>query len=135
MNQNAISISNLTRQFGDIKALNNITLTIQSNEIFGFLGSNGAGKTTTIRILLGLLPPTTGQVRVIGFDPKTQGTEIRTRCGALLEHTGLYERLSAYENLDFYGRIWHLPTQQRAHRIQELLESIELWDRRNESHP
>jgi ABC-2 type transport system ATP-binding protein len=132
MNTNVISITNLTRQFGDRKALSNINLAIQPGELFGFLGSNGAGKTTTIRILLGLLPPTSGKVTVLGFDPQTHGAEIRTRCGALLEHTGLYERLSAYENLDFFGRIWHLPTQQRARRVQELLESIELWDRRNE---
>lgn len=132
MNKEIITISHLTRQFGDRKALNDISLAIHPGEIFGFLGSNGAGKTTTIRILLGLLMPTSGDVQVFGLGPQTHGAEIRTRSGALLEHTGLYERLNAYENLDFYGRIWHLSAAQRAHRVQELLESIDLWDRRNE---
>jgi ABC-2 type transport system ATP-binding protein len=132
MNQNVISITNLTRQFGSHKALTEVNLTLQAGDLFGFLGSNGAGKTTTIRILLGLLSPTSGEVRVLGFDPQTHGADIRLRSGALLEHTGLYERLSAYENLDFYARIWRLSKLQRACRVQELLESIELWDRRNE---
>ena len=132
MNTTAIQIKNLTRRFGELTALNDISLEIPQGEIFGFLGSNGAGKTTTIRILLGLLPATSGEIRVLGFDPKTQATQIRTSSGALLEHTGLYERLSAWENLDFYGRIWHMPNLERGKRIQSLLESIELWERRNE---
>lgn len=132
MNSYAISISNLTRRFGSRTALQDINLDIPCGEIFGYLGSNGAGKTTTIRILLGLLSATSGSVRVLGLDPHTQGVEVRARSGALLEHTGLYERLSAFENLDFYGRIWRLPAPVRTRRIQELLESIDLWDRKNE---
>jgi len=132
MNHYAITLSNLTRRFGSRTALQDINLEIPSGEIYGYLGSNGAGKTTTIRILLGLLSATSGSARVFGLDPQSQGAEVRTRCGALLEHTGLYERLSAYENLNFYGSIWHLSASVRARRIQELLESIELWDRKNE---
>lgn len=132
MNPFTINTQNLTRRFGERLALNNVSFQVNTGEIFGYLGSNGAGKTTTIRILLGLLPPTSGNLTVLGMDPVSQSTEIRSRCGALLEHTGLYERLSAYENLDFYGRIWRLPSAARFKRIQELLESIGLWERRNE---
>jgi ABC-2 type transport system ATP-binding protein len=132
MSNNAIEIQQLTRKFGELIALDNISLEIPYGEIFGYLGSNGAGKTTTIRILLGLIAPTSGQVRVLGLNPQTQGDEIRTRSGALLEHTGLYERLTALENLDFYGRIWKLSELFRAQRIQQLMESVHLWDRRNE---
>jgi len=100
--------------------------------IFGFLGPNGAGKTTTIRLLLGLLEPTEGRVEVLGFDTKTQADEIRCRTGALLEHSGLYERLSAEDNLEFYGRIWHMPANARHTRIKELLTHLGLWERRKE---
>jgi ABC-2 type transport system ATP-binding protein len=132
MSNNVIEVNQLTRKFGELTALDNISLEISNGEIFGYLGSNGAGKTTTIRILLGLIAPTSGQVRVLGLDPQTQGDEIRTHSGALLEHTGLYERLTALENLDFYGRIWKLPEPYRLQRIQQLMESVHLWDRRNE---
>ena len=132
MNQNAIEINHLTRTFGHLTAIDDISLEIPHGEIFGFLGSNGAGKTTTIRILLGLLSPTSGIVHVMGFDPLTQGEEVRANSGALLEHNGLYERLTAYENLDFFGRIWKLPAKIRANRVKQLLESIHLWERRNE---
>jgi len=80
--------------------------------IFGFLGPNGAGTTTTIRMLLGLLEPTDGQAEVLGFDTRTQADEVRTRTGALLEHSGIYEHLSAEDNLEFYGRVWHLPATE-----------------------
>ncbi len=87
--------------------------------MFGFLGPNGAGKTTTIRLLLGLLEPTSGQAEVLGCNLRTHADEIRARCGALLEHNGIYERLSAYQNLDFYARVWHLPAAERQARITE----------------
>jgi ABC-2 type transport system ATP-binding protein len=133
MNTSIIQTNHLCRRFGDITALKDVSLDIPAGSIFGYLGLNGAGKTTTIRILLGLLPPTSGKVSVLGLDPATHAAEIRAHSGALLEHTGLYERLSAWENLDFYGRIWHITAPQRGRRIQELLESIGLWERRSES--
>jgi ABC-2 type transport system ATP-binding protein len=80
-------------------------LEIPAGIVFGFLGPNGSGKTTTIRLLLGLLDPARGRAEVLGFDTRTQADEIRERSGALLEHVGLYERLSAEDNLEFYGRI------------------------------
>ncbi len=128
----AIRTENLTRQFATVRAVDNLSIEIPAGTIFGFLGPNGAGKTTTIRLLLGLLEPTVGSANVLGFDTRTHADEIRTRCGALLEYTGLYERLSAEDNLDFYGRIWHIPTTERKARIKEMLEHIGLYDRRKE---
>ncbi len=85
--------------------------------MFGFLGPNGAGKTTAIRVLLGLIDPSAGHAEVLGLDTRRDGSAVRTRCGALLEHPGLYERLSAYDNLDFYGRAWRIPRRDRHERI------------------
>ncbi|MEW6243762.1 MAG: ABC transporter ATP-binding protein [Bacillota bacterium] len=95
-------------------------------------GPNGSGKTTTIRLLLGLLEPTSGGASVLGFDVCKKADEVRKRCGALLEHSGLYERLSALDNLEFYGRVWQIPAPERRARIKELLQHLDLWDRRKE---
>ena len=100
--------------------------------IFGFLGPNGSGKTTTINMLLGLLEPTDGRAEVQGFDTRTQAGEIRACTGALLEHHGLYEQLSAEDNLEFYGRIWRLPPAERQARIKGLLTRMGVWERRKE---
>jgi ABC-2 type transport system ATP-binding protein len=96
------------------------------------LGPNGAGKTTTIRLLLGLLEPTAGRAKVLGFDTRTQADEVRTHTGALLEHSGLYEQLSAEDNLEFYGRVWRIPAAERRARIKELLTHMGVWERRKE---
>ncbi|HEU0292940.1 MAG TPA: ABC transporter ATP-binding protein [Anaerolineales bacterium] len=100
--------------------------------VFGFLGPNGAGKTTTIHLLLGILEPSQGWARVLGFDTRTQADEIRKKSGALLEFSGLYERLSAEDNLDLYGRIYRMSSPERKARAKELLTHLELWDRRKE---
>ncbi len=102
--ETAISTEDLTRRFGDVLAVDGLTLHVPRGIIFGFLGPNGSGKTTTIRLLLGLLEPTAGRAEVLGYDTQAQADRIRERTGALLEHAGLYERLSAYENLIFYAR-------------------------------
>lgn len=128
----AIRIENLSRSFGSVKALNRLSLDVERGTVFGFLGPNGSGKTTTIRLLLGLLEPDDGRAEVLGLDTRTQAEQIRTRCGALLEYSGLYERLSAADNLDYYGRIWHMGKSDREDRIQELLEPLDLFDRRAE---
>jgi len=109
-----------------------VTLEVERGAIFGFLGPNGAGKTTMIRLLLGLLEPTSGTATVLGHDVRRDADAIRTQTGALLEHTGLYERLSAADNLDYYGRIWHMPAATRRARIEELLTHLGLWERRRE---
>lgn len=116
-----------------LRALDDFTLEAPAGIVFGFLGPNGAGKTTTIRLLLGLLEPTSGAAEVLGFDARKQSQQIRERTGALLEHSGLYERLSAYDNLDLFARIWHLRAADRRARIRELLDQFGLWDRRDDS--
>jgi len=133
MTEFAIRTENLTRSFGTVQAVDKLTVEVPSGIIFGFLGPNGAGKTTTIHLLLGLLEPTDGQAKVLGFDTQTQADEIRQRTGVLLEHSGLYERLSAEDNLEFYGRIWHLPPPTRKSRTKELLDHLCLWERRKET--
>jgi ABC-2 type transport system ATP-binding protein len=107
-------------------------LEVPAGIVFEFLGPNGAGKTTTIHLLLGLLEPTAGQARVLGFDTRTQADAIRAHSGALLEFAGLYERMSAQDNLDLYGRIYRMPESARRARIKELLTHLDLWERRQD---
>jgi len=132
MTMTAIRMENLRRDFGAVRAVDGLTLEVPAGTVFGFLGPNGAGKTTTIRLLLGLLEPTAGQATVLGFDTRTQAAEIRERTGALLEHAGLYEQLSAEENLEFYGRAWRLSAVERQGRVREVLTEMGLWERRKE---
>jgi ABC-2 type transport system ATP-binding protein len=122
----------LTRDFQKTRAVDALNIEVTRGTVFGFLGPNGSGKTTTIRMLLGLLEPTSGKAEVLGFDVSTESEKIRLRSGALLEYSGIYERLSAADNLELYGRIWQMPAGERRARIKELLESFGLWDRRKE---
>jgi ABC-2 type transport system ATP-binding protein len=137
MTQVAIRTQGLCRDFaaeaGVVRAVDNLSLEVPASTVFGFLGPNGAGKTTTIRLLLGLLEPTGGRAEVLGYDSRTQGHEIRSMSGALLEHSGVYEQLSAEENLEFYGRVWRLSDAERKDRIKELLTHLGLWERRGDS--
>jgi ABC-2 type transport system ATP-binding protein len=128
----AIRIDNLSRDFGPVKALDKLSLEVPSGSIFGFLGPNGSGKTTTIHLLLGLLEPTGGRAEVLGFDTQKQGDAVRARTGALLEHAGLYEQMTAEENLEFHGRINRLSAAERQSRMKELLSQFDLWERRRE---
>jgi ABC-2 type transport system ATP-binding protein len=98
--------------------------------VFGFLGPNGAGKTSTLRLLLGLLRATSGVVRVLGLDPASAAQGVRARLGVLLEHDGLYDRLTALGNLDYYARIFRVASP--AARIEELLRGAGLWERRHD---
>jgi ABC-2 type transport system ATP-binding protein len=128
----AIRTDNLTRDFGTVRALDGLSLEVPSGSIFGFLGPNGSGKTTTIHLLLGLLEPSSGRAEVLGFDTGKQGDEVRSRTGALLEHAGLYEQLSAEDNLEFYARIHRLASGESQTRIKELLTQFDLWERRQD---
>jgi ABC-2 type transport system ATP-binding protein len=132
MSEPIIRIEHLSRSFGAVKALDDLSLEVPAGIVFGFLGPNGAGKTTTIHLLLGLLEPSAGQASVLGFDSRNQAEAIRARCGALLEFAGLYERISAEDNLDLYGRIYRIPAPVRQARIKELLTHLDLWDRRRD---
>lgn len=133
MSDNVIETRGLTMDFKSVRALDGLSITVPSGVVFGFLGPNGAGKTTTLRLLLGLLEPSGGEAAVLGHNIRSESDTIRSLSGALLEHNGLYERLNAWDNLDFYGRIWHMGKRQRHERIEELLTHFGLWDRRHES--
>jgi ABC-2 type transport system ATP-binding protein len=132
IDSNAIVIENLTCKFGDLIAVDHLSLCVPKGIVFGFLGQNGAGKTTTIRMLLGLLEPDGGTASILGYDISTQAQAIREHTGALLEHNGLYEQMTAYENLEYFARIFRLSFSERKARIFELLTHLSLWDRRND---
>src|SRR5262245_59688141 len=132
MPESIIRTDSLTRAFQSKRAVHGLTIDIPKGIVFGFLGPNGSGKTTTIRMLLGLLEPTAGRAEVLGFDTIRHADDIRLSCGALLEHPGLYERLSAEDNLQLYARIWNMRQGERNARIKEVLESFGLWERRKE---
>ena len=127
-----IRTEGLARAFGAVRAVDGLDLEVSAGTVFGFLGPNGAGKTTTIRLLLGLLEPTGGRATVLGCDTRRDAGRIREQSGALLEHHGLYERLSAEQNLEFYARVWRLNRPARAERIRALLQPLGLWERRGE---
>ena len=137
MSDLAISTRGLSRVFhtsaGELRALDDLNLEIERGQIFGFLGPNGAGKTTTVRLLLGLVEPTDGNATVFGIELGADDARIRERSGALLEHDGLYERLTAYENLDFQARAWRFPAAERRRRIAAQLERFGLWERREDA--
>jgi ABC-2 type transport system ATP-binding protein len=128
----AIRAVAVSKQFGKVKALDHAAFEVPRGVVFGFLGPNGAGKTTVIRSLLGLLQLDGGDAAVLGFDVRTQSDSIRERTGALLEHDGLYKRLTAEQNLDFAGRVWRIPRAERRRRIQALLTRLGLWERRRD---
>lgn len=132
MSDLVIRTEELSRHFGSVRAVDSLSLEVPAGIVFGFLGPNGAGKTTTIRLLLGLLEPTSGRASVLGLDTRRESERIRELCGALLEHSGLYERLSAEDNLEFYGRVWRMPAAERQKRARDLLTHLGLWERRHE---
>ena len=125
----AIQIDKLTRHFGNLKAVDGVTLTVERGEVFGVLGPNGAGKTTMVRLLNGVLAPTAGTCRVLGFDPTTQGSEVRRRTGVLTESPALYERMTARENLRFFGTLYGVPEDKLVSRADAMLEAFGLDER------
>ncbi len=124
----------LTRKFDQTVAVEDLTITINDGEVFGFLGPNGAGKTTTIRMLCCLIEPTSGLAFVDGLDinDKESRIKIRQNIGLLPENPGLYESLSAYQNLDFYARMYGVPTARRSVRITELLQALDILERKDD---
>ncbi|MFG0251317.1 MAG: ABC transporter ATP-binding protein [Phycisphaerales bacterium JB038] len=128
-----MSCRDLTRDFDALRAVDHLSLEVGKGEIFGLLGPNGAGKTTTIRMLLGLVRPSSGSVRVLGHDPGSDGQVVGRVSGAVLEDGGLYERLTAADNLELWGRIWRLPRAVRRTRMADLLGMLGLYDRRNDA--
>ncbi len=128
----AIEVHNLMKEFDGYRVLDSISFNVYRGEVFGYLGPNGAGKTTTLRILLGLIKPTSGEVFVLGENP-LNNSKLRMKIGVLLEDHGLYNSLTVYENLDLYARLYGLSNSlERRRRIIELLEFIGLYERRND---
>lgn len=125
----AIETTDLTRCFGHVRALDSLTLQVRPGEVFGVLGPNGAGKTTTVRVLNGLLRPNSGRARVLGYDPQTEGDKVRAKTGVLTETPSLYERLSARDNLLFFGTLAGLDAQALPGRVQTVLEQFGLGSR------
>jgi len=124
----AVETFSLVKQFGDFVAVDNIDLQVNRGSFFGFLGPNGAGKSTTIKMLTGLLAPTSGKLRVLGFDISSQPMEVKRRIGVVPEDLNLFERLTGAEMLSFTGRMYGVPTNEIAHRSKELLDLMDLQD-------
>ena len=138
MDNPAVLIEHLSRHFGEFKAVDDISMSVSTGEIFGFLGANGAGKTTTIRMLCGLLLPTSGKGTVAGFDVFRQSEEIKRSIGYMSQKFSLYPDLPGRENLNFYGAAYSLNRKTLRDRIKELSERLsldEFIDRRTASLP
>src|SRR5688572_33450406 len=118
----AVETTNLVRQFGDFVAVDNLNLTLRRGSFFGFLGPNGAGKSTTIKMLTGLLAPTSGRVRVLGLEMAAAPLEVKRRIGVVPEDLNLFERLTGAEMLSFTGRMYGLGKHELAVRLPELLD-------------
>jgi len=130
-----IETENLTRKFGELTAVDNLTLKVEEGEVFGFLGPNAAGKTTTVRMLCGLIAKTSGNARIGDFsvDDPEDCLKIRKMVGLLPGDVGLYDSLSAYTNLDFYGKLYEVSRERREENIKQLLSLLGIWERRD--HP
>jgi ABC-2 type transport system ATP-binding protein len=126
-----IHVKNLVKVFGEVRAVDDVSFDVRAGEIFAFLGPNGAGKTTTIQMLTTLLRPTSGTIAVDGLDPVTCPLEVRRRFGIVFQDPSLDSELTAFENMDLHGVLYHVPRRTRAERIQALLTLFELWDRRD----
>lgn len=128
---NSIEVHNLSKTFGDIEAVKDVSFDVKKGEIFAFLGPNGAGKSTTIKMLTTLLHPTSGTMRVDEKDPILHPEEVRRSFGIVFQDPSLDDELTAYENMNFHGLLYDVPKEIRQTRIDELLRFVELYDRKN----
>jgi ABC-2 type transport system ATP-binding protein len=119
------------KTFGEVKAVNGVSFDVHAGEIFAFLGPNGAGKTTTIQMLTTLVRPDGGRIAIDGLDPKAQPHEVRRRFGIVFQDPSLDTELTAYENMELHGVLYHVPRRTRQDRIERLLTIFELWERRD----
>ena len=127
----SIEVIHLTKRFGPLTAVDDISFRVEDGEVFGFLGPNGAGKTTTINVLCTLMRPTTGSAKVAGYDVASQRHAVRKCIGLVFQDPSLDDQLTAYENLRFHAQMYDVPHVERARRIEEVLRIVELWDRRD----
>jgi ABC-2 type transport system ATP-binding protein len=130
-----IDTKDLSRKFGNLTAVDKITLHVEEGEVFGFLGPNGAGKTTTVRMLCCLIGKTSGEAKIGDYtvDNESNCLKIRKMVGFLPENVGLYDSLSAYRNLDFYGQLYEVSEQKRKENIERLLTLLGIWERRDDA--
>jgi ABC-2 type transport system ATP-binding protein len=126
--QNIIEAEGLTKKYGTQIAVNTLTLQIREGEVFGFLGPNGAGKTTTLLMFLGLTEPTSGKVRVVGFDPAREPLRVKEKVGYLPENVGFYEDMDARQNLRFIAHLNHIPDKVSLKKTDELLQMVGLFE-------
>jgi len=125
-----IRVEKLSKKFGEVTAVDDISFDVAAGEIFAFLGPNGAGKTTTIKMLTTSLRPTGGTISIDGLDPATQPNEVRKRFGIVFQDPSLDQELTAYENMEIHGVLYHVPRKIRHERTEMLLKLFELWERR-----
>ncbi|MCX6723424.1 MAG: ATP-binding cassette domain-containing protein, partial [Candidatus Staskawiczbacteria bacterium] len=132
MIKNIIEIKNLTKKFKDFTAVDNITFNVKKGEVFAFLGPNGAVKTTTIKMLTTLTDTTSGEIMINGFNPTKDSDKVRASFGIVFQDPSLDDDLTAYENLDMHGMLYNVKKKDRKERIKQLLEFVELWDRKDD---
>ncbi|MBD0850136.1 ABC transporter ATP-binding protein [Maribacter arenosus] len=129
--ENAIYVENLTKMFGDFTAVNNISFEVGKGEVFGFLGANGAGKTTAMKMLIGILKPTSGHAQVASFDVASQADEVKKSIGYMSQRFSLYNDLTIKENITFFGGIYGLKKSVIKEKTQELIDELGLKDEAN----
>jgi ABC-2 type transport system ATP-binding protein len=127
-----LRLEGLGRRFGETWAVRDLSLDVRAGEVLGLLGPNGAGKTTTVRLLAALIAPSAGRAWVDGIELREDPDKIRSRVGILTENPGLYDKLSAERNLDYFGRLHRLPPAVRAERIERWMVTLDLWHRRRD---
>ncbi len=127
-----IIVKDLSKKFKEFSAVDNVSFEVKRGEIFGFLGPNGAGKSTTIKMLTTLLHPTSGVIRIDGKDPVHDQAEVRKSFGIVFQDQSLDDELTAYENLEFHGVLYHIPKKLREERIELMLKFVDLFDRKND---
>ena len=130
-NVSAIEMVHLMKRFGNFTAVDDLSLTVEPGEIFGLLGPNGSGKTTTVNMISGLSAPTSGQVRVMGYDLRTHTRQVRQILGSVPQETALYEELSAWANMDFHADLFGIPGREKKARIEIMLNLVGLTDRKD----
>jgi ABC-2 type transport system ATP-binding protein len=131
MSDAIVTVSHLTKRFGNFTAVNDVSFSVQHGQIFAFLGPNGAGKSTTIKMLTTLLNPTEGNIRLNGFDALHAKDEARKAFGIVFQDPSLDDELTAYENMEFHAVLYSISTHARKERIKELLTLVELWERKD----
>ncbi|MHB1528460.1 MAG: ABC transporter ATP-binding protein [Acidiferrobacteraceae bacterium] len=127
-----IEVRELVKKFGDFSAVNGVSFEVPKGTIFGFLGPNGAGKTTIIKMLTTVLRPTSGSIRVNGYDPLSEQRQVRRSFGIVFQDPSLDSEMTALENLELHGVLYGIPSGARRQRAEKLLKLVELWDRRKE---